>query len=77
MVSAAGGLGGYLPPLVMGATHDAATHSYSIGLLLRVVMALVALGFTVLAMQGAGQRRGLFCRSSLAHNAIPRGGRGR
>ncbi|MBP1137994.1 NNP family nitrate/nitrite transporter-like MFS transporter [Arthrobacter sp. PvP023] len=52
VVSAAGGLGGYFPPLVMGATYDAATHSYSIGLLLLVVTAIVALGFTVFAVQG-------------------------
>ncbi len=52
VVSAAGGLGGYFPPLIMGATYDAATHSYSIGLLLLVVTALGALAFTVFAMQG-------------------------
>jgi NNP family nitrate/nitrite transporter-like MFS transporter len=51
VVSAAGGLGGYFPPLVMGATYDAATRSYSIGLLLLVVTALVALVFTVFAVQ--------------------------
>ncbi|MEQ4519593.1 MFS transporter [Pseudarthrobacter sp. B907] len=52
VVSAAGGLGGYFPPLVMGATYDAATHSYSIGLLLLVVTALAALAFTVFALHG-------------------------
>ncbi|WP_427134558.1 MFS transporter [Pseudarthrobacter sp. S9] len=52
VVSAAGGLGGYFPPLVMGATYDAATHSYSIGLLLLVVTALVAVAFTVFAVRG-------------------------
>lgn len=52
VVSAAGGLGGYFPPLVMGATYDAASRSYSIGLLLLVVTALVALAFTVFAVQG-------------------------
>jgi NNP family nitrate/nitrite transporter-like MFS transporter len=52
VVSAAGGLGGYFPPLVMGATYDAATRSYSIGLLLLVATALVALAFTVLAVRG-------------------------
>ncbi|MGN6443490.1 MAG: MFS transporter [Arthrobacter sp.] len=51
IVSAAGGLGGYFPPLVMGATYDAATRSYSIGLLLLVVTALVALVFTLFAVQ--------------------------
>ncbi|RKR19867.1 MFS transporter [Arthrobacter oryzae] len=52
VVSAAGGLGGYFPPLIMGATYDAATHSYSIGLLLLVATALAALVFTIFAMQG-------------------------
>ncbi len=52
VVSAAGGLGGYFPPLVMGATYDPATHSYSIGLLLLVGTALVALAFTVFAVRG-------------------------
>ncbi|MET4093626.1 NNP family nitrate/nitrite transporter-like MFS transporter [Arthrobacter sp. UYCu712] len=52
VVSAAGGLGGYFPPLVMGATYDAATHSYSIGLLLLVVTALVALAFAIFAVRG-------------------------
>jgi NNP family nitrate/nitrite transporter-like MFS transporter len=52
VVSAAGGLGGYFPPLIMGATYDAATHSYSIGLMLLVATALAALAFTVFAMQG-------------------------
>jgi NNP family nitrate/nitrite transporter-like MFS transporter len=52
VVSAAGGLGGYFPPLIMGATYDAAAHSYAIGLLLLVVTALGALAFTIFAMQG-------------------------
>ena len=52
VVSAAGGLGGYFPPLVMGATYDAATHSYSIGLLLLVGTALVALAFTAVVLRG-------------------------
>lgn len=57
VVSAAGGLGGYFPPLVMGATYDAATHSYSIGLLLLVVTALAALAFTVFALQGRARAK--------------------
>lgn len=48
IVGAAGGLGGYFPPLVMGATYDAATNSYTIGLLLLCATALVALAFTIL-----------------------------
>lgn len=43
VVSAAGGLGGYFPPLVMGATYNAQQHSYAIGLLLLAATALVAL----------------------------------
>jgi NNP family nitrate/nitrite transporter-like MFS transporter len=43
VVSAAGGLGGYFPPLVMGATYNAQQHSYAIGLLLLVATALLAL----------------------------------
>ena len=43
IVGAAGGLGGYFPPLVMGATYDEATHSYTIGLVLLVATALLAL----------------------------------
>jgi MFS transporter, NNP family, nitrate/nitrite transporter len=47
IVGAAGGLGGFFPPLVMGATYDVATHSYTIGLVLLCATALVALVFTV------------------------------
>ena len=36
IVAAAGGLGGYFPPLVMGATYNAADNNYTIGLLLLV-----------------------------------------
>ncbi len=43
VVAAAGGLGGYFPPLVMGATYNAATNSYSLGLWLLVVTAVLAL----------------------------------
>ncbi|WP_273542094.1 nitrate/nitrite transporter [Microbacterium atlanticum] len=53
IVGAAGGLGGYFPPLVMGATYNAETHSYTIGLGLLCLTALVALGFTIfLARRG-------------------------
>lgn len=55
VVSAAGGLGGYFPPLVMGATYNAADRSYAIGLLLLVATALVAL---VLALF-MGRRRAM------------------
>ena len=53
IVGAAGGLGGYFPPLVMGATYNAEDHSYTIGLSLLCLTALVALGFTIfLARRG-------------------------
>ncbi len=49
IVSAAGGLGGYFPPLVMGLTYnpDAANYKYAIGLSLLVITAIVALLFTL------------------------------
>ena len=50
IVSAAGGLGGYFPPLVMGATYNAADNSYAIGLLLLAGTAVVALVFTVIVV---------------------------
>jgi NNP family nitrate/nitrite transporter-like MFS transporter len=48
VVAAAGGLGGYFPPLVMGATYNAATNSYALGLWLLVVTAALALGLALL-----------------------------
>lgn len=48
VVSAAGGLGGYFPPLIMGATYNAAERSYAIGLLLLAGTAIVALVLTLL-----------------------------
>ncbi len=49
IVSAAGGLGGYFPPLVMGMTYnpEASSYKYAIGLSLLVVTAVVALLFTL------------------------------
>ncbi|MCF8586999.1 MFS transporter [Gordonia liuliyuniae] len=47
LVGAAGGLGGFFPPLVMGATYDEAGHSYTIGLALLVAFAAAACLFTV------------------------------
>ncbi|MDQ0275996.1 NNP family nitrate/nitrite transporter-like MFS transporter [Arthrobacter silviterrae] len=48
IVSAAGGLGGYFPPLIMGMTYNpaATNYKYAIGLSLLVATALVALVFT-------------------------------
>lgn len=47
LVSAAGGLGGYFPPLVMGATYNAADNNYHIGLLLLCIVCAVALVYTI------------------------------
>ncbi|QKJ18786.1 nitrate/nitrite transporter [Microbacterium hominis] len=46
IVGAAGGLGGYFPPLVMGATYNADANNYTVGLSLLCATALVALVFT-------------------------------
>jgi NNP family nitrate/nitrite transporter-like MFS transporter len=43
VVAAAGGLGGYFPPLVMGATYHAETNSYALGLWLLVLVGAGAL----------------------------------
>jgi NNP family nitrate/nitrite transporter-like MFS transporter len=50
IVAAAGGLGGYFPPLVMGATYDSVHNNYTIGLLLLVATALVALTYTAVRL---------------------------
>ena len=50
IVAAAGGLGGYFPPLVMGATYDPVRNNYTVGLLLLVATALVALVFTAVRL---------------------------
>jgi NNP family nitrate/nitrite transporter-like MFS transporter len=62
IVAAAGGLGGYFPPLVMGATYDRAHNDYTVGLLLLVATALVALTYTALRLH--------------AHEPVPCGGSG-
>ncbi|MDQ2661527.1 MAG: MFS transporter [Actinomycetota bacterium] len=43
VVAAAGGLGGYFPPLVMGATYHPETNSYALGLWLLVLVGAFAL----------------------------------
>ncbi|GAB05142.1 MFS transporter [Gordonia amarae] len=42
IVGAAGGLGGFFPPIVMGATYDADAHSYTVGLALLSAFAVAA-----------------------------------
>ena len=59
IVGAAGGLGGYFPPLVMGLTYDAATRSYTVGLSLLCVTAVVALVFTLLLSRQAKKETGV------------------
>ncbi|MBS9534003.1 NarK/NasA family nitrate transporter [Mycobacterium sp. M1] len=51
IVSAAGGLGGYFPPLVMGATYDPVHNDYTVGLLLLIATALIALAYTVFRLR--------------------------
>lgn len=51
IVGAAGGLGGFFPPLVMGATYDEADHSYTIGLMLLCATAIVALLYTLFGIR--------------------------
>ena len=47
IVGAAGGLGGFFPPLVMGATYDPGGTDYTIGLILLSITASIALLFTI------------------------------
>ena len=51
IVGAAGGLGGFFPPLVMGATYNEAAHSYTIGLILLTITATGALLFTLFGIR--------------------------
>jgi MFS transporter, NNP family, nitrate/nitrite transporter len=50
IVGAAGGLGGFFPPLVMGATYNEADHSYTTGLVLLCMTAALALCFVLLRL---------------------------
>lgn len=56
IVGAAGGLGGFFPPLVFGATYDEADHSYTIGLVLLCITAIVALFFVLIALSRERER---------------------
>ena len=51
IVGAAGGLGGFFPPLVMGATYNEAAHSYTLGLVLLTITATGALLFTLFGIR--------------------------
>ena len=57
IVGAAGGLGGFFPPLVMGATYDEADHSYTIGLILLSATAVLALLYTLFGVRKSSQVR--------------------
>ncbi|WP_067699725.1 MFS transporter [Nocardia jejuensis] len=50
IVAAAGGLGGYFPPLIMGATYNESANNYTFGLLLLAATALVGLIYTALKL---------------------------
>ncbi|MEZ0366536.1 MFS transporter [Mycobacterium sp. pUA109] len=51
IVSAAGGLGGYFPPIVMGATYDPVHKNYTVGLLLLVATALITIAYTAVRLR--------------------------
>ncbi len=57
IVGAAGGLGGYFLPLVMGLTYNEAEHSDTIGLTLLCIAAAVALAFTLFLSRRGSERR--------------------
>lgn len=53
LVGAAGGFGGYFPPLVMGATYEILLPGWGVGLTLLAIVALAALAFTYLGIKTA------------------------
>ena len=55
VVGAAGGLGGFFPPLVMGAVYSA-TGSYAWGYVLLALTAAAALVYTAMFINGAARR---------------------
>ena len=57
LVGAAGGLGGYFPPLVLGATFDAVFAGYGFGLVLLAVVAVGALAFTFMVIPKTARER--------------------
>ncbi|MCT2360162.1 MULTISPECIES: nitrate/nitrite transporter [Kocuria] len=52
IIAAAGGLGGYFPPLVMGATYDPESNSYFVGLTLLAVFCLAAFLLALVVRHG-------------------------
>lgn len=57
IVSAAGGLGGYFPPLIMGATFDEAGNNYHLGLILLVSATVIILVYTAILLPDADPDR--------------------
>jgi NNP family nitrate/nitrite transporter-like MFS transporter len=55
LVGAAGGLGGYFPPLVLGATYEKLLPAYGVGLVLLALVALAALVFSQLGIRDRGR----------------------
>ncbi len=52
IVGAAGGLGGFFPPLVLGATYDSVSNNYTVGLALLCATSLLALLYTAWKLPG-------------------------
>ena len=57
LVGAAGGLGGYFPPLVLGATYDKVFPQYGFGLALLALVAAGALVFSQVGIRSSDDRR--------------------
>ena len=57
LVGAAGGLGGYFPPLVLGATYDKVFPQYGFGLALLALVAARALVFSQVGIRSSDDRR--------------------
>jgi NNP family nitrate/nitrite transporter-like MFS transporter len=63
LVGAAGGLGGFVPPLVMSAVHER-TGSYGPGLLLLALVAVGCLALTLTRVRSTARARGLGAATS-------------
>jgi NNP family nitrate/nitrite transporter-like MFS transporter len=63
LVGAAGGLGGFVPPLVMGFIHGR-LGSYGLGLALLAAVAASTMVFTMTVVRSAARRRSVDARTS-------------